>query len=317
MATTTTYASGQQSIPTELMPYFTGTGTAGQPGYVPGLLPKGQEVFAKDYATTYAPLIGAGLSGAGGIASLSPMQQQVGTEIGQMGTPSQFNMGMGAAGSAYGILGGNMPSITNQGLMQQYMSPYQQNVVDVQKQEAIRDAQKGMMAQNLGAAKQGTYGGARQLLAQTELDRNLQTNLGRIQAQGLQSAYEAGQKGLEAERTARLQQGTALGGLSDVFTRAGTAEQAADIDRLKTMGAYGDLERGYQQQLLDARKDELTRQSEFGAAQLGSMSNLLRGVPLYQSSETKATTTPPPSFASQLGGLGLTGLSMYNMLQGR
>jgi hypothetical protein len=299
------------------MPYFTGSGTAGQPGFVPGLLPKAQEVFARDYSTTYAPLIGAGLSGQGGIASLSPMQQRVGTEIGQLGTPNQFNMGVGAAGSAYGILGGNMPSITNQGLMQQYMSPYQQNVVDVQKQEAIRDAQKGLMAQNLGAARQGTYGGARQLLAQTELDRNLQNNLGRIQAQGLQSAYEAGQRGLEAERTAQLQRGTALGNLSDVFTRSGTAEQAADIDRLKTMGAYGDLERAYQQQLLDARKEELTKQSEFGAAQLGSMANLLRGVPLYQASETRAQTTPPPSFASQLGGLGLTGLSMYNMLQGR
>jgi hypothetical protein len=317
MATQVTQVSGQQSIPTELMPYFTGAPAADGKPAVPGLLPKAQEIFSRDYATTYAPLISAGLSGAGGIASLSPMQQQVGTEIGQMGTPSQFNMGMGAAGSAYGILGGNMPSITNQGLMQQYMSPYQQNVVDVQKAEAIRDAQKGLMAQNLGAARQGTYGGARQLLAQTELDRNLQTNLGRIQAQGLQSAYEAGQRGLEAERTARLQQGTALGGLSDVFTRAGTAEQAADIDRLKTMGAYGDLERGYQQQLLDARKAELTQQAQFPAEQIGSMANLLRGVPLYQASETKATTTPPPSFASQLGGLGLTGLSMYNMLQGR
>jgi hypothetical protein len=315
MATSTTTVTGQQSIPTELMPYFTGTGTAGQTGYVPGLLPKAQEIYSKDYATTYAPLISSGLTGAGGIASLSPMQQQVGTEISQMGTPSQFNMGMGAAGSAYGILGGNMPSITNQGAMQQYMSPYQQNVVDVQKQEAIRDAQKGMMAQNLGAAKQGTYGGARQLLAQTELDRNLQTNLGRIQAQGLQSAYDAAQKGLEAERTAKLQQGTALGTLGDVFTRAGTAEQAADIDRLKTMGAYGDLQRAYEQQVLDARKADLTRQSEFGQEQLGSMANILRGVPTSKTGETTSVTTPPPSFASQLGGLGLTGLSMYNMLK--
>jgi hypothetical protein len=197
------------------------------------------------------------------------------------------------------------------------MSPYIQNVVDVQKQEAIRDAQKGLTAQGLGAAKQGTYGGARQLLAQTELDRNLQARLGQIQAQGLQGAYEAAQKGLEAERTARLQQGTALGQLGDVFTRAGTAQQAADIDRLKTMGAYGDLERGYQQQLLDARKAELTQQAEFPAAQLGSMANLLRGVPLYQASQTQATTTPPPSFASQLAGLGLTGLSLYNMLGNR
>lgn len=309
MATQTTTVTGQQAIPTELMPYFVGASGIG------GLLPKGQELFTKDYANTYAPLISSGLTGAGGVAGLSGMQQQVGTELGQMGTPSQFNMGMGAAGSAYGILGNQLPSITNQGMMQQYMSPYQQNVVDVQKQEAIRDAQKGMMAQNLGAAKQGTYGGARQLLAQTELDRNLQTNLGRIQAQGLQSAYDAAQKGLEAERTAQLQQGTALGNLGDVFTRAGTAEQASDIDRLKTMGAYGDLERAYQQQLIDARKADLTKQSEFGANQLGSMANLLRGVPLYQASETTAQTTPPPSFASQLGGLGLTGLSMYNMLK--
>jgi hypothetical protein len=315
MATTTTTVTGQQSIPTELMPYFTGTGTAGQAGYIPGLLPKAQEVYSKDYATAYAPLISAGLTGQGGIASLSPMQQQVGTELGQMTTPSQFTMGTGAAGSAYGILGGNMPSITNQGTMQQYMSPYTQNVVDVQKAEAIRDAQKGMLAQNLGAAKQGTYGGARQLLAQTELDRNLQTNLGRIQAQGLQSAYEAAQKGLEAERTAQLQRGTALGQLGDVFTRAGTAEQAADIDRLKTMGAYGDLQRAYEQQVLDARKAELTKQAEFPQQQLGSMANILRGVPTTDNTSTQATTTPPPSFASQLGGLGLTGLSLYNMLK--
>ena len=315
MATTTTTVTGQQSIPTELMPYFTGTGTAGQAGYIPGLLPKAQEIYSKDYATAYAPLISSGLTGAGGIASLSPMQQQIGTELGQMGTPSQFNMGTGAAGSAYGILGGNMPSITNQGIMQQYMSPYQQNVVDVQKAEAIRDAQKGLMAQNLGAARQGTYGGARQLLAQTELDRNLQTNLGNIQARGLQSAYEAAQKGLEAERTAQLQRGTALGQLGDVFTRAGTAEQAADIDRLKTMGAYGDLQRAYEQQVLDARKADLTRQAEFGQEQLGSMANILRGVPTSKTGETTAVTTPPPSFASQLGGLGLTGLSLYNMLK--
>jgi hypothetical protein len=362
MATQTTTVTGQQSIPTELMPYFTGTGTAGQPGYVPGLLPKGQEVFARDYATTYAPLIGAGLSGAGGIASLSPMQQQVGAQIGQMTTPTQFAAGQNTTQQAQGMFGtapqvgaANLtqyqlsPTQTfDQGVAQQYMSPYMQSVTDIAKNEAIRDAQKGMMAQNLGSVRQGTYGGARQLLAQTELDRNLQTQLQGIQARGLQDSFANAQAQFERDRaagfqtgnvnlqaalgvqqlgagqsleaqkanqTARLQAATGLANLGDVYTRAGTAQQAADIDRLKTMGAYGDLERGYQQQLLDARKDELTRQSEFGASQLGSMANLLRGVPLYQSSETRAQTTPPPSFASQLGGLGLTGLSMYNMLK--
>jgi len=43
------------------------------------------------------------------------------------------------------------------------------------------------------------------------------------------------------------------------------------------------------------------------------MSNLARGVPLTQTATSGAQTTPPPSFASQLAGMGLTGLSLYNM----
>lgn len=356
MATTTTYASGTQSIPDQLMPYF--TGVAGSTG----LLPKGQEIFSKNYEQTYAPLINAGVSGKGGIASLSPMQKQVGAEIGQMNTPSQFTAGQASAQQAQGMFGSapqvNAANLTqyqlsptqtfNQNTAQQYMSPYQQSVTDIAKNEAIRDYQKNQVGQNLMAARQGTYGGARNILAQTEGNRNLQTQLQGLQARGLQDSftnaqaqferdraagYQTGNANLQAalgvqqlganqsldaqkaNQTAQLQAATGLGQLSDVFTRSGTAEQASDIDRLKTQGAYGDLERAYQQQLLDAQKQELTRQSEFGASQLGSMSNLLRGVPLYQSSETKSEVAPAPSFASQLGGLGLTGLSMYNMLK--
>jgi hypothetical protein len=86
----------------------------------------------------------------------------------------------------------------------QYMSPYYQNVVDVQKQEATRDAQKGQLAQNLNAAKQGTYGGARQLLATTERERNLGQQLGSIQATGTQAAYENAQQQFERDRAAGL-----------------------------------------------------------------------------------------------------------------
>ena len=44
-----------------------------------------------------------------------------------------------------------------------------------------------------------------------------------------------------------------------------------------------------------------------------TMSNLARGIPLTQTAATQTNTTPPPSFASQLAGMGLTGLSLYNM----
>jgi hypothetical protein len=85
---------------------------------------------------------------------------------------------------------------------QQYMSPYVQNVVDVQKREAVRDAQKSQLAQDLGAARQGTYGGARQLLAATERERALGQQMGDIQARGLQSSYENAQAQFERDRAA-------------------------------------------------------------------------------------------------------------------
>jgi len=45
------------------------------------------------------------------------------------------------------------------------------------------------------------------------------------------------------------------------------------------------------------------------------MSNLVRGVPLTKTGMTEATTTPAPSFASQLAGMGITGLGLYNMFK--
>lgn len=299
MPTQTTTVTGQQAIPTELMPYFTGTGG------VAGLLPKAQEIFSKGYAEQYGtPLQEAGLAGTGRVAPMSAMQQQVGTQLGAMATPGQFQTGYGAAGMGLGALG----SLLSPEMTQQYMSPYVQNVIDVNKAEALRDAQKSLVGQNLQAARQGTYGGARQLLAQSEADRNLQTRLGQIQAQGMQSAFEAAQK-------AQLGSAAAYGTLGDVLTRSGTAQQASDIDRLKTMGAYGDLQRALEQQQIDARYQDFLTRIGYPQEQLGKMADILRGVPIAKVGETTTTTTPPPSFASQLAGMGLTGLSLYNMFK--
>ena len=112
-----------------------------------------------------------------------------------------------------------------------------------------------------------------------------------------------------------MQQGTALSNLGQTFGQLGTMQQAADIDRLKTMGAYGDLERAYQQQMLDARKGDILAQMQFPQQQLGSMADLLRGVPITKVGESTSVTTPPPSFASQLSGMGLAGISLANMLK--
>ena len=298
MATTNTVTSGQQSIPAELMPYFTGVGQS----Y--GILPKSQEIFSRDYASAYGnTLAGQGLEGAGRIAGLSPTEQTASAQIGAMGQPAQFGTGYGAYAQGLGALG----SMLSPEQTQMYMSPYAQNVIDVNKQEATRDAQKGLLANNLMAGKQGTYGGARQLLAQTELDRNLQTKLGQIQASGLQNAYEAAQK-------AQLGSASAYGQLGQGLGQQGALQQQSDLARATALSAAGGTERSVAQQQLDAQYQDQMRALSFPEQQLGSFSNILRGVPLGDTVGTQTTTTPPPSFASQLAGVGLGGLSLFNML---
>lgn len=101
------------------------------------------------------------------------------------------------------------PEMFGQQQAQQYMSPYMQSVVDVQKREAVRDAQRGQLMQDLGAARQGTYGGSRQLLAGLERERQLGQQLGDIQARGQQSAFEQAQQQFERDRAAGMTTGQA------------------------------------------------------------------------------------------------------------
>ena len=86
----------------------------------------------------------------------------------------------------------------------QYMSPFIQQALEPQMREAMRNAQQQQLGANLGSVRQGTYGGARQALAQTERERNLGTQLGDIQSRGLQAAYESAQQQFERDRAARM-----------------------------------------------------------------------------------------------------------------
>jgi hypothetical protein len=57
----------------------------------------------------------------------------------------------------------------------------------------------------------------------------------------------------------------------------------------------------------------LLQRIQYPEQQLDKLSGFIRGIPLTDT--TTQTTTPPPSFASQLAGLGLSGLSLYNLMK--
>jgi hypothetical protein len=173
-------------------------------------------------------------------------------------TPSQFNVGaLGNLGNVRDATAeriqaermqaaqtGYNPNLTTfqmqapaqfgQQQTEQYMSPYIRNVLDTQKREAIRDARQGQIVQDLGAARQGTYGGSRQLLAGLERERGLGQQLGDIEARGLQSAFENAQAQFERDRgatmTAQQQNLAAQLGVQQLGTDVGLKTALANLD---------------------------------------------------------------------------------------
>jgi hypothetical protein len=96
-------------------------------------------------------------------------------------------------------------SFTDKGVASSYMSPYMQNVVDIQQREAQRQADIANTQQQAAATQAGGFGGSRDSIMRAEAARNLATQKGDIQAQGQQAAYQQAQQQFNAEQGYGLQ----------------------------------------------------------------------------------------------------------------
>jgi hypothetical protein len=135
---------------------------------------------------------GFGTSAAG----LAPEAQMYGAQGAQFGAQGAGIGGIGVQQAQQGFGAGAQyaQQATSPEAMRAYMSPYMQNVVDVQSQEARRQSeieQQGIQSQ---AAQQGAFGGSRSAILEAERQRNLGTQLGRIQAEGSQRGFEQAQQ---------------------------------------------------------------------------------------------------------------------------
>ena len=112
----------------------------------------------------------------------------------QLGSPQQIQAG--------GVFS---DSFTTPGVSNAYMSPFMQNVVDRQIVEARRQADIASTQRGAQAVGQGAFGGSRQAIMDAEAARNLAYQLGDIQAQGQQQAYQQAMAQFNAEQAANLQ----------------------------------------------------------------------------------------------------------------
>ena len=83
----------------------------------------------------------------------------------------------------------------------------------------------------------------------------------------------------------------------------------------KAQAAFGAMGQAEQQKLMDLQYQDYLQQQQYPYKQLGFMSDILRGSANLAATGGKTVYEPPPSVASQLGGLGLAGLGVYNLLK--
>lgn len=165
-------------------------------------------------------------------AALAPEAQaygRTGADIGLMGLRAE-QLGRDITGQARGYaqqaadigdLYGRMA--TSPAVYQQYMSPYQQAVTDVQLQGAQRQADIARQARRAQAARAGAFGGARQAIEEAEANRALASQMDAIRAQGLQQAYQQAQANIAQRAQFGLQ------GLSGAQQGLGTALQGGQL----------------------------------------------------------------------------------------
>lgn len=293
---TTQYVKSEQSnLPEYARPYFEGLLQRGQTALSQPYTPYGQERLAgftdqqKNIQNQYA-----GLQTPGQFGAASQMAQQAGLASMTAGQydPAQFYSQQVQSGPLNYFQMGGPQSFTQPGAAGRYMSPFMQQALEPQMREAVYSAKRGQLAEDLGAARQGTYGGSRQLLASMERERNLGQQMGDIQARGYQTAFEQAQNQFNTEQQARQ------------------AAQQANLQAalgVQELGARNDLQAQMANQQYGLEAQRLGEQSrQFGSqqglaglAQAGQMAQTLGNLGQYQSQADLSRLSAQQSSAAQ------------------
>lgn len=252
------------------------------------------------------------------IQGFTPMQERAFQNYATQDIAGQIGAGTGLAGiSGLGSIGAGsdyMRMATDPRAISSFMSPYMQNVVDLQKQEAVRDYTKGLGSLNARAVASGAFGGNRAALERSEAGRNLGTQLANIQATGSQNAFDAAQRAQQFGSTLGLQgfgQGLQAASTLGQLGQTQFGQQQAISDALAKAGS---VQQAQGQQALDLAYQDFVQQKQYPYQQLAFQSDMLRGLPLSQAAQQQYTA--PPSMMSQLGGLGTTALGIYGLSGG-
>ena len=192
---------------------------------------------------------------------------------------------------------------TGAGSISEYMSPYQQQVIDVSLQEFDRNA--GIQRQRLRdqAVQAGAFGGGREEVALSEYQTGSDRERALLQANLLQQGFQQAQQ--------------AIG--QDFERQRGLASMVPGLQRqdIQTLGSVGAGQQAQEQAKLDAQR-EAARQATFLPQEnlsryAGQVAGLMGGYP----GQTTSSNVPNPSPLQNALTMG-TGLAgIYGSLTGK
>ena len=223
----------------------------------------------------------------GGVAGFSPLQQQALNLA-----PQVAFSGAGTAGTGAGFLGASGATPTT-ALVNQYMNPYQQNVVNEMARLQQRGIQENILPNlRAGAAGTGQFGSQRAAQVTGQTLRDLQADLLGRQYSALSEGYRGALGAAQADLERQMRAGQALGQLGQV-------EQGIGTQGLKTLYEMGGQEQALGQRILD-----------YPMQQAANYGKLLQGYAIPTSATRQATgsqgyaTSPLAQMTGLLAALG-------------
>ena len=187
-------------------------------------------------------------------------------------------------------------------IAQQFMSPYQQQVIDTSLAEF--DRQAAMQEQRIRdqAVASGAFGGGREGVLQSEFrtgsDRNRLALEAGLRQQGFQAAQQAAQQNFANQ----MGLASALPGL-----------QRGDIS---TLGSLGALNQAQEQARLDAQREATLMAAFQPQEQLQQYGNLVTGIMGGMAGTgTQTSQIPDPGFLQTALGAAATGAGIYGALK--
>jgi len=325
--TYTTDASGNVTGVQEYVPY---TGDR-----VVGFTPQQQAVQQGVLGLTTPGQFGAANQALGDVTTM-------GTSAAAQGLTGALGYNPGAVESLSMQAPGTFDATTRD----QYMSPFSDAVTERAIAEARRQGDITANKFAMQSIGKGTFGGGREALMTGEADARTRALIADLRAKGDQAAFEnaqmqferdraagmrADEQTLAAERERRqlqqsgdqfgagLQKDLGLAGLGTTLQagqaqgQLGRNEQIANLERLKAQAATAGQQQALDQEIANIKFQQFKEEQDYERQLLEYQSNILRGTAGALGS-TQVQYAPRPSLASQVGGLGIAGLGLYNQM---